>query len=157
LLFLFSLSILTLVYGFLDYRSQLLSSYSSQIAAWDSIRGSFSTLKISVTDHVNSNVAMLVQQEQDPEMLKQDKYGPVQTYSPLLYSIGLHNTRHYNESDVLQFSISVSDGNETVNISLPSIPAVKTSEVSVLRGGCNSLSGHYVGFAQCRLVWVRFM
>jgi hypothetical protein len=133
-----------------------LKDYKKIITYWeDQKRQEFSGLKIIVRDTTLNNEALLVQQQQDPSMISQDHYSKIQTYTPLFYSISLLNSNKVNQTELLELTLSILDGDQTSNITLPKLHAFKTSEVSVLRGACKSLGGSYKSFASCKLKLVK--
>lgn len=132
-----------------------MKDYKKNISYWEKQkRQDFSGLKIIVRDATLNNEALLVQQQQDPSMISQDHYSKIQTYSPLFYSISLLNSNKINRTELLELTLSISDGDQISNITLPKLHAFKTSEVSVFRGACKSLGGSYKSFASCKLKWV---
>lgn len=155
LLFTTSLSILSIVYGIKDLRQVSLDKYSSHISKWEkSIRPEFSDLEIIVNDSLNNEVH-LVKQEQDPTMIRKDNYTKIKEYNPMFYSINIHNSREFNKSEDVNFSISIFEKDSISNLTLSPVKAYKTSTLSILRGACKSIGGTYTGFASCELLWVK--
>lgn len=157
LIFFFSVSILSIVYGFKDLRQVELDKYSESIEKWENDkRHEFYALEIVAKDSLN-NEAHLVRQEQDPMMIKRDNYTEVKQYTPTFFSISIFNSRKFNQSEKVSFRLAVFDKDKISNLTFDGIKAYKHSQVSVLRGACKSIGGKYKGFANCELLWVLFM
>lgn len=131
-----------------------MTRYYSKVSLWEnSKRDEFSGLKVTINDTTEGS---LIQQDQDSLMITEDFYTSIRPYSALYYSISLSNSKKFTKTDLVSIELVLTEGEKTSIIQVPALKVYKTTEVSLLRGGCKSIEGTYEGFADCKINWVIF-
>lgn len=149
-------SVVSLTFGFIDSRSVQIDKYSDQIGIWNDLkRAEFANLKISAL--YETNEVILLEQSQDPNMIKQDAYTTLPSnYTPLFYYLSSYNSKAYNKTDLLKIRLSITEGTgNATQIDLPPVQVFKRTESSLLRGSCKAIGGNYEILAKCVLHWVK--